>query len=119
VLLPLILGAVGLLLGGNARLRKQLVFSFRLKFGLEAPPAQAASLFYTRMLRLLERAGRRKAPSQTPMEFAASLSGARIASPVARFTDLCMAARFGGQRIDASQFTTLLEEIKLSLRARS
>jgi protein-glutamine gamma-glutamyltransferase len=119
VLLPLTLGAIGLLLGCNARLRERLVFSFRLKFGLEGPPAQAASLFYARMLRLLERAGWRKTPSQTPVEFAASLSSARIASPVARFTDLCMAARFGGQRIDPSRFTTLLEEIKLSLRART
>ena len=118
LLLPLTLSIFGLLLGSNGRLRQRLLFSLQLRFGLKAPPAQAASLFYQRMLRLVARAGWRKAASQTPVEFAASLSGSEIGLPVARFTDLCMAARFGGQKIDNSRFTTLLEEIKASLRAR-
>ena len=101
----------------NRQVRERLVFACRLKLGFEAPPEQAASLFYHRMLRQLERAGWRKSPSQTPMEFAASLPPGEIAVPVARFTDLCMAARFGGRTIEASRFAGLLQEIKASLRA--
>ena len=118
-LIVLALVAIALLLAGNSRVRERLVFACRLKLGLQAPPAQAASLFYGGMLRLLARAGWRKSPSQTPVEFAASLGASEIAAPVARLTDLCMAARFGGRSIAAPRFTGLLEEIKLSLRARA
>jgi Domain of unknown function (DUF4129) len=106
------------LLACNGRVRERLVFACRLKLGLAPPPVQAASLFYQRMLRLLERAGWRKLPSQTPVEFAASLPTGEIATPVTRLTDLCMAARFGGHSLEASRLTSLLEEIKLSLRTR-
>lgn len=115
----LALVSIAIVLACNAHLRQRLVFTCRLKMGFPAPPAQAASLFYQRMLRLLERAGWRKSPSQTPAEFAASLTGGEIATPVARFTELCMAARFGAQSIEASRLTGLLEEIKSSLRGRS
>ena len=110
---------IAVLLACNGRLREHLVFACRLKMGLAAPPAQAASLFYQRMLRLLERAGWRKSPSQTPVEFAASLPAGEMAVPVNRLTDLCMAARFGGHRVDAALFTGLLEEVKSSLRGRT
>jgi protein-glutamine gamma-glutamyltransferase len=106
----------GALVVCNRPARERLVFACRLKLGFEAPPAQAASLFYHRMLSLLERAGWRKSPSQTPIEFAASLPAGEIAAPVARFTDLCMAARFGGRSVEASRFSALLQEIKSSLR---
>ena len=115
----LVLIALAVLLGCNKRLRGRLVFACRLKMGLEAPPAQAASLFYGRLLRLLERAGWRKPLSQTPAEFAASLPAGEIAGHVTQFTDLCMAARFGGRKIETCRFTGLLEEVKLSLQARS
>jgi protein-glutamine gamma-glutamyltransferase len=119
--LPILAGVLlmGVALACNRRVRERFVFACRLKLDIEAPPAQAASFFYQRMLRLLERAGWRKSPSQTPAEFAASLAAGEIAAPVARFTDLCMAARFGGHRIEASHFASLLEEIKSSLRVRS
>jgi hypothetical protein len=109
----------GALVVCNRQVRERLVFACRVRLGFEAPPAQAASLFYHRMLRLLERAGWRKSPSQTPSEFAASLPAGEIAAPVARFTDLCMAARFGGRSVEASRFSALLQEIKSSLRAPS
>lgn len=113
--IPLIVG-LGLLVAFNSRLRERLVFALRLRFGLEAPPAQAASLFYQRMLRLVERAGWHKPASQTPVEFAATLPAGEIGSPVVRFTNLCMAARFGGENVELSRFAALLEEIKVSLR---
>ena len=118
-LIVLALVAIALLLAGNSRVRERLVFACRLILGLQAPPAQAASLFYGGMLRLLARAGWRKSPSQTPVEFATSLGASEIAAPVARLTDLCMAARFGGHSVEASRFTDLLEEVKLTLRART
>lgn len=118
--LPILLipPAIILLLASNAGVRRRLLFAFQLKFGLEPPPAQSASIFYQRMLRLLERAGWRKSPSQTPVEFAASLPDGGMAAPVHRLTEICMAVRFGGHRVEASRFIGLLEEIKLSLRAR-
>jgi len=112
------LAAVMVLLGCNRSWRDRLVFACRLKMHLQPPPAQTASLFYGRMLRLLEKAGWRKSPSQTPAEFAASLPAGEFSAPVARFTDLCMAARFGGRRIEASRFTGLLEDVRSSIRAR-
>ena len=60
MLILLALVSIGVLLACNGRVRERLVFACRLKLGLQAPPAQAASLFYQRMLRLLERAGWRK-----------------------------------------------------------
>jgi protein-glutamine gamma-glutamyltransferase len=113
----LVVAAMAMVVVCNGSLRARLVFACRLKMGLEAPAAQAASLFYGRMLRLLEKAGWRKSPSQTPAEFAASLPAGEFRAPVARFTDLCMAARFGGRKVEASRFTGLFEEVKLSLRA--
>ena len=109
----------GALVVCNRQVRERLVFACRIRLGFEAPPAQAASLFYHRMLRLLERAGWRKSASQTPIEFAASLPAGEIAAPVARLTDLCLAARFGGRSVEVSRLTGLLDEIKLSLRTRS
>jgi len=111
------LAALGVILTYNARVRERLVFAWRFKLGHEPPSPQAASFFYQRMLRLLEKAGWRKLPSQTPVEFAASVRAGQIAAPVSRLTDLCMAARFGGQNIEAARLAGLLEEIKLSLRA--
>ena len=117
LILPALILA-GVVLACNRDMRERLFFACRLKLGMEAPPAQAASLFYQRMLRLLEKRGWRKAPSQTPVEFAASLPENEIATPVGRLTNLCMAARFGGRSIEASRFMGLLDEIKLSLRVR-
>src|SRR5438445_6197922 len=114
VLAPLL---IVLLLLCNRRLRERLVFAFQLKLGIEPPPVQSASIFYQRMLRLLERAGWHKFPSQTPIEFASSLPAGPITMRVHRLTDICMAVRFGGQRVETSRFMGLLEEIKLSLRS--
>jgi transglutaminase-like putative cysteine protease len=116
--MPILLAplAIVLLLGCNASVRERLVFACQLKLGFEPPPAQSASFFYQRMLRLLERAGWHKLPSQTPVEFAASLPAGGIAAPVHQLTDLCMAVRFGGRKVETSRFTRLLEEVKLRLR---
>ena len=125
----LALAAIAVLLACNGRLRERLLFAWKIwawkmgasKTGLghETPAAQTASLFYQRMLRQLEHAGWPKSPCQTPLEFAASLPAREFAAPVARLTNLCMAARFGGQEIEFSRLAGVLDELKLSLRSRS
>lgn len=56
--------------------------------------AEDATLAYLRLLRLLERSGLRKAPAQTPTEFA--LSVPEPAGPIVRtFTQLYLHSRFG------------------------
>jgi transglutaminase-like putative cysteine protease len=127
ILLALI--SVAILLICNRRLREQLLFGWKIwawkmgvsKIGLgpETSAAQNASLFYQRMLRQLERAGWRKSPCQTPLEFAASLSAREFAAPVAQLTNICMAARFGGRNVEFSRLAGVLDELKLSLRRRS
>jgi len=114
VVLALLLVAAILLC--NADFRERFVFACRLKLGRQPPPGQAASLFYQRMLRLLQRAGWSKLPSQTPLEFVASLPPGEHGEPVMNLTNLCMAARFGAQMIEASRFANLLSEIKATLR---
>ena len=96
VVLALLLVATILLC--NAELRERFVFACRLKLGRQPPPGRAASLFYQRMLRLLQRAGWSKLPSQTPLEFVASLPPGEHGEPVMNLTNLCMAARFGGSK---------------------
>ena len=89
--------AIAVLLICNGRLRERLLFSWKIwawkmgapKIGLgqESSAAQTASLFYQRMLRQLERAGCRKSPCQTPLEFAASLPAREFAAPASQLTE--------------------------------
>jgi transglutaminase-like putative cysteine protease len=84
---------------------------------------QLASRLYFELLRLLERRGLTREDSQTPLEFAASLTqfgtGDLNFSPAVReFTTLYAHARFGGAPCDISRLRALLAQIRTSLRAR-
>ncbi len=79
--------------------------------------ASLASLEYREMLRLLEKRGWKKAPSQTPLEFASAIPAADIAAPVAQLTELYQSARFGDHPTPVDQMSTLLRAIRESLRA--
>ena len=57
--------------------------------------ASLAALEYNEMLRLLEHRGWKKAPSQTPLEFAAAIPAPDLVAPVAQLTELYQSARFG------------------------
>jgi transglutaminase-like putative cysteine protease len=81
--------------------------------------ASLASLEYREMLRLLEKRGWKKAPSQTPLEFASAIPAADIAAPVAQLTELYQSARFGNHPTPIAQMSTLLRTIRDSLRAPS
>ena len=79
------------------------------------PPALAA-LEYQRMLRMLARRGWRKAPWQTPLEFAASIGAASLATPVSQVTEIYQAARFGAHPANAQRMSALLESVQAHAR---
>jgi protein-glutamine gamma-glutamyltransferase len=80
--------------------------------------ASLAALEYTEMLRLLEKRGWRKAPSQTPLEFAAAIPSADVSVPVARLTELYQSARFGSHPAPIEQMSSLLRSIRELLQSR-
>ena len=74
---------------------------------------QLASRLYTEMLRVLEKRGYTRAETQTPGEFAATLSvQPSLSSAVGEFTSLYTAARFGSAVCDAFRLRALLEQIR-------
>jgi hypothetical protein len=79
--------------------------------------ASLASLEYREMLRLLEKRGWKKAPSQTPLEFAAAISAGELAAPVAEITEIYQSARFGNHPARTDQMSALLRSIRDLLRA--
>ncbi len=79
--------------------------------------ASLATLEYREMLRLLERRGWKKSPSQTALEFAAAIPAAEIAAPVAQLTALYQSARFGDRPAPAQQMSALLGAIREFTRA--
>ena len=78
--------------------------------------ASLASLEYREMLRLLEKRGWKKSPSQTALEFASAIPAADIAAPVAQLTALYQSARFGDHPTPVAQMSALLRAIRESLR---
>ena len=80
--------------------------------------ASLASLEYTEMLRLLEKRGWRKLPSQTPLEFASAIPAADLSAPIAQLTDLYQSARFGNHPAPIEQMSSLLRSIREALRSR-
>jgi transglutaminase-like putative cysteine protease len=79
--------------------------------------ASLATLEYSEMLRLLERRGWKKSPSQTALEFAAAIPAAEVAAPVAQLTALYQSARFGDRPAPAQQMSALLSAIREITRA--
>src|SRR5882757_4644207 len=76
---------------------------------------QLASRLYAEMLRVLEKRGYARAETQTPGEFAATLSlQPSLRSAVSEFTSLYAEARFGGAICDAFRLRALLEQIRSS-----
>jgi transglutaminase-like putative cysteine protease len=89
-----------------------------LRFHRDGPlPPELAAIEYKQMLKMLERRGWHKAPSQTPFEFATALPSAEIAAPVARLTSIYQSARFGNYPPDAREMISLLRSIKNLIRS--
>ena len=80
--------------------------------------AGLAALEYSEMLRLLEKRGWKKSPSQTPREFVSSLPGGVLSAPVAQLTELYQSARFGSHPARIERMSSLLRVIRDSLRSR-
>ncbi len=79
--------------------------------------ASLATLEYREMLRLLEKRGWKKSPSQTAQEFAAAIPSADVAAPVAQLTQLYQSARFGNNPPPVAQMSALLSALREIIRA--
>lgn len=74
-------------------------------------PGSAASFWYLRMLKAMERRGIAKTPAQTPAEFASGITDPQIQKDVAAFTEHYERARFAESVEDAEQLPKLYEEL--------
>ncbi len=83
----------------------------RLRRNPRSAPKSAASFWYLRMLKRLARRGFRKAPAQTPAEFALSIADPRVRSDVVVFTQHYERARFAESVEDAQRLPELYEEM--------
>jgi protein-glutamine gamma-glutamyltransferase len=79
--------------------------------------ASLAALEYREMLRLLEKRGWKKAPSQTPLEFASAIPATNLSAPVAQLTELYQSARFGDHAAPVEQMSSLLRAIRETVRS--
>jgi hypothetical protein len=77
----------------------------------ERAPSLAATIWYRRVIQSLAKRGLRKSPTQTPKEFADSLTGSRVYEPMTRFTENYERARFGNSPQDAGRLPELFEEV--------
>jgi transglutaminase-like putative cysteine protease len=119
---PVIFAVLALLIYVLIR-RRAILDYLAVRWGLRIGTAEksaprVATLYYQQMLRLLERRGLRKAPGQTALEFAASISLPELTAPVGEMTEVYQAARFGGRLAEADQMPLLLATIKGLLRPR-
>ncbi len=105
------------LLHPKVRSRLLALWQLRISASTSMSPHLAA-LQYNEMLRLLARRGLRKAPGQTPLEFATSVPDVNLAVPVRELTSLYHAARFGRHSSDPRQTSSLLERIQSLVRPR-
>jgi hypothetical protein len=83
----------------------------------ERSPEQAASMWYQRMARVLGRRGMQKTEAETPQEFLRKIDDNRLRLPVAQFTSVYEAARFGNSAEDASRLPELFEEVAAAMRS--
>jgi hypothetical protein len=102
---------------GRALIR-YLVARWRLRAHRGDVTAGLAALEYSEMLRLLEKRGWKKSPSQTALEFASAISSPEFAAPVAQMTELYQSTRFGGHAAPAEQMSSLLRSIRDLLRSQ-
>ena len=105
-----------LLLQPKVRQRLMTLWHLRVSTSAAMTP-HLATIQYNEMLRLLSRRGIRKAPGQTPLEFAASLPDGNLSEPVHELTAMYHAARFGGQASDPRQASSLLTLIQTRIQS--
>jgi hypothetical protein len=74
--------------------------------------AKLASRLYLEMLRILERRGITRKPSQTALEFAVNVNEPALAPTLLEFTQLYAHARFGAAHLDTPRLRQLLNELQ-------
>jgi protein-glutamine gamma-glutamyltransferase len=82
----------------------------------EKAPRTAATIWYERIIHLLEKRGVRKLPVQTPEEFVGTIPQENLRGSVAQFTEHYKRARFGGSVEDAQKLPELYEEISAAAK---
>ncbi|HXZ18448.1 MAG TPA: DUF3488 and transglutaminase-like domain-containing protein [Candidatus Acidoferrales bacterium] len=122
LLVPALLLAIVVLLLARGRALADLWVTARARAGrgYARQPERAprlATLYYSRLLRALDRRGFRKSDSQTAREFALSLSPAHLAERVAEMTRLYEASRFGREPADTTALARALNAVEEYLRA--
>jgi transglutaminase-like putative cysteine protease len=81
-------------------------------------PGSAASLWYMRLIKVIERRGIHKTPAQTPMEFALAIADPAVQKNVVEFTESYERARFAGSAEDAMRLPELFRKIAEARRRR-
>jgi hypothetical protein len=74
-------------------------------------PRRASTVWYERMLRIMDRHGWRKSAHVTPAEFSRSIADAELRPILDRFTDCYEHARFGHSVSHAEQLAAVYEEL--------
>jgi transglutaminase-like putative cysteine protease len=115
--LLVLLVALLFVMRGRAMLR-YLIARWRLRAHSGNTTAGLAALEYSEMLRLLEKRGWRKSPSQTALEFASAIPAPEFAAPATQLTELYQSARFGDHPARIEQMSVLLRSIRDLLRSR-
>jgi transglutaminase-like putative cysteine protease len=109
---------LGLLLLGNLGRIARLLHEKWLGAHPERSPEQAAAMWYQRMARVLARRGVEKPAAQTAQEFLKRIEDTQLREPVARFTAVYEAARFGNSAEDAQRLPDLYDEVESATRMR-
>lgn len=115
LVLLLMLGVLGILIAEEksyslAELR--YLWAWKFAGGARTLDPQEAVLTYRRFLKIVNKKGFRKKPSQTPREFAQSFAGSPLGSGVQEFTRLYNLLRFGQAAVAIARLRSLLEEIE-------
>jgi protein-glutamine gamma-glutamyltransferase len=102
---------------GNAGRISRMIRGWRLQAHPEQSPELAATMWYQRMARSLERRGLRKSTAHTPEEFVRVIGDEQLRYRVAQFTAAYESARFGNSTDDARRLSELYEEVEAETRS--
>ncbi len=94
-------------------------FTRRRSASLHSTPATAATLWFERLIELLQKRGAKRLPAQTSSEFVEAVPALSLREELTRFNRHYEAARFGDSRQDAEILPQLYGEIARKLALKS
>jgi transglutaminase-like putative cysteine protease len=112
----LLIFVVVLLLAINITRLIRVWRNYRIAVRPETAPRAAASIWYERMTAAVARRGCQKKPTQTPAEFATSITDPALQRAVSVFTQHYHRARFGEMSEDAKRLPELFEKVEAAAR---